>query len=411
MVSAKLAASKCKAKISNAMRILLGHTLPPRPDYGEAWVNAWLARLRMAGFDVHPFSLVLNEKRGIAYWSELDSLWRTGDRNLCELYNRLGERLRDFDVFICYNGANVHPGILESFPTFNVYACFDDPENTEHLSRPVAAAFDMALVGNLAELDRYRNWGVKFVHHWPHGFRFDDFDPALTRADILSGSRDVDVTLLCERVAPWRRERVDRFAARFPQGAYYGPGWPSGFLPEPARVPLLQRTKIGINIHNSTGPINFRTFYLPANGVMQICDNKSYLGGLFELGKEIAGYDTIEEAIELTRYYLDHDNERREIAARGFERAHRDYNEVAAFRRIADAIASRRYSKTPPGTAVPEFLARHRRNTLVPRLATLAAAPLTIPLRQLKRIAAAGRRRLARKYSNLTLRAALSRKK
>ena len=89
----------------------------------------------------------------------------------------------------------------------------------------------------------------------------------------------------------------------------HGAGWPKGFLPEKERVPLLQRTKIGVNIHNSTGPINFRTYYLPANGVMQICDNKKHLPMVFELNKEVVGFDSIEEAIDLCRYYLEHDEE------------------------------------------------------------------------------------------------------
>ena len=97
---------------------------------------------------------------------------------------------------------------------------------------------------------------------------------------------------------------------------------------------LLQRTKIGINIHNSTGPINLRTYYLPANGVMQICDNKSYLGKVFELNKEVVGFDTIDEAIELCHYYLMHDDERRKIAAAGWERVLLDYNEVAILRLV-----------------------------------------------------------------------------
>ena len=67
---------------------------------------------------------------------------------------------------------------------------------------------------------------------------------------------------------------------------------------------------------------------------MQLCDNNSHLGQLFELGKEVVGFDTVDEAIDLGRYYLAHERERREIAAAGFARSVRDYNEVAVFRRI-----------------------------------------------------------------------------
>ena len=41
---------------------------------------------------------------------------------------------------------------------------------------------------------------------------------------ILSGEREVDVALTCERETWWRRERVDKFAATFPQGAHRGTG-------------------------------------------------------------------------------------------------------------------------------------------------------------------------------------------
>jgi hypothetical protein len=71
---------------------------------------------------------------------------------------------------------------------------------------------------------------------------------------------------------------------------------------------------------------------------MQICDNKSHLGKVFELGKEAVGYSSIEEAIDLTHYYLEHDAERKFIAAAGWKRSITDYNEVACFKRVVDAI-------------------------------------------------------------------------
>jgi hypothetical protein len=84
--------------------------------------------------------------------------------------------------------------------------------------------------------------------------------------------------------------------------------------------------------------LNFRTYYLPANGVLQVCDNKSHLAAVFEPGKEIVGFDTIDECIDLCRYYLAHDDERRQIAAAGWKRALTDYNEVAVFRHAVSII-------------------------------------------------------------------------
>jgi len=316
------------------MRILYGFSwYRDALDQGEV-MGGLMARLRAAGIDIEAETLTIDPPGPPLQWPELDRAWRRGDRRLMLAYERLARRLEGFDVLVNGAGINLHPEFIRQLPAFTVYACFDDPESSAVLSRPVAAAYDLSLVGNIAELDTYRSWGVRHVRHWPLGFKAHDWDPTLTRERILDGARDNDVCLLCERWSNWRQERLDRFSAAFPQGVYRGAHWPLGWLPDGERVPLYQRTRIGPNFHNSTGPINIRTFALPANGVMQLCDNKSHLGQLFELGKEVVGFDTVDEAIDLCRYYLAHERERREIAAAGFARSVRDYNEVAVFRRI-----------------------------------------------------------------------------
>jgi hypothetical protein len=319
-------------------KILLGFSYYQNPVDIKTWVDEWLGRLRLHGIDVDSFCLTLDPPAPRLTWSELDARWRRGDPKLLAMYKDLAGRLDNYDVFVNWNGINLHPQFVRHLPTFNVYGCFDDPESSNDLSRPVAWAYDLCMVGNAAEVDSYRRWGVEHTEFWPLGFREGDYDPSLTREKILRGQRDVDIALLCERTSPWRRQRLDKFTAAFPQGAYYGAGWPSGFLPEVDRISLLQRTKIGINIHNSSGPINFRTYYLPANGIMQVCDNRTHLSAVFELNKEIVGFDSIEEAIELCRYYLKHDEERRQIAAAGWERAVKNYSEVAVFQVLLNSV-------------------------------------------------------------------------
>jgi spore maturation protein CgeB len=319
------------------MRILLGHT-HSGDVYGEEWVESWVSRLRISGFHVEAYPLAVSPQKTVVYFDELDILWRYKDPNLLTLYSRIRTKLENFDVFVCFNGTNIHPEFAASLDVITVYGCFDDPESSSKLSRPAAHAFDIAMVGNIAEVKTYKGWGIENVHWWPLGFREGDYSAELTKRDILHGNRANDVVLLCERVEKYRRLRVDKFAFAFPNGRYYGRGWPNGFLPEEKRVPLLQQSKIGINIHNSTGPINFRTFYLPANGVMQICDNKSHLSKIFKLDDEVIGFDSIDEAIEKAAYYLAHEDERRTIAAKGWSRAVRYYNEVECFARMVKAV-------------------------------------------------------------------------
>lgn len=349
------------------MRILLGYINYEHPTNITEWYESWLARLRSAGTSVEGFCLTLDQHQPNLLWPELDARWRRGDKALLTMYETLANRLQHYDVFVNFNGINLHPDFVRQLSTFNVYGCFDDPESSEVLSRPVAAAYDLAMVGNVAELDTYRSWGVEEVRFWPLGFRAGDYDPKLTRQQILSGERDCDVALTCERLTPWRRERVDKFAAAFPQGQYYGKGWPNGFLPESERIPLYQRSKIGINIHNSTGPINFRTFIMPANGVLQLCDNKSHLGQVYA-PTEAVGFDTIDEAIDLCAYYLNHDRERREIAAAGWERALRDYNEVAVFKLMTGYVEQlMTHTRRDIDDKAMVYLHQQRQQTAVPR--------------------------------------------
>jgi hypothetical protein len=356
------------------MRVLLGYGVYPHPFSITDWYENWLARLRAAGLEIHGFCLTPRPPAERLTWPKLERQWRTGQRDLLAMYQRLYDEASKYDVFVNFNGINLHPDFVRMLPTFNVYGCSDDPESSDDLSKPVATSYDMAMIGNIAEIETYRSWGVKHVGHWPLGFRFDDYDPSLTRDRVLEGNRDIDVALLCERTSDWRRERLDKIAAAFPQGRYHGKGWPAGFLPEKERIPLLQRTKIGPNFHNSTGPINFRTFILPANGILQVCDNKSFLGKLFELNKEAIGFDAPDEAIELCRYYLNHDRERREMAAAGFDRAMRDYNEVACVRRALEEISATRATlaaESRKPEAIRFSSVEQRRRTVIPRIQSI----------------------------------------
>jgi len=366
------------------MKILLGYSYFQHPVDVKGRVEEWLTRLRGSGFQVESFALTPNPPAPPLTWQQLDHLWKIGDRNLLNLYENLAQRLEDFDVFLNCNGINVHPDFVSKLKKNTVYACFDDPESSEKLSRHTATAYDLALVGNIACLDMYKSWGVKNVRWWPIGFHPNDFDPTLTKERILSRERDIDISILCERTTPWRKERLDHFTKIFPTGTYYGQDWPNGFLAMEKRVSMFQRTKIGPNFHNSIGPVNSRTFVLPANGILQVCDNKSFLGEIFELEKEVIGFNSVDEAIDLCRYYLEHDKERRQIAADGWERAHRDYNEIKVFELVEKYVneVSDTKKDTLDSININKFLITHTKKTffnrILYRLLNLALYPLKI---------------------------------
>ncbi len=384
------------------MKLLLGFSDGGDPSSKERKrFEAKMLRLRQQGIEADAFCISLNPPFTFLRWNELDARWRRGDHALLTLYEQLARAVEGYDVFVNCPGINLHPEFVRQLPTFNIYCYFDDPESSEFFSRPAAWAYDLALVGNIAEVDRYRTWGVHEARFWPLCYSIQDYDSSLTRERILTGAREHDVVLLCERIMPFRRERLDRLSDAFPDGAFYGRGWPKGFLSEEQRIPLYQQAKIGFNLHNSTGPVNARTYILPANGVMQLCDNKAYLGQIFELNKEVVGYDTIDEAIELCRYYLAHDEERRAIAAAGWERAMREYNEIAQYHQLeryaSELIAA---ARKPRENYQPEHivlaLGEHRKRTVGRRIWRVVSTPGRKLIRFIIQVSGRIRRRLGK---------------
>lgn len=273
------------------------------------------------GMVVKPFALKCPRLR----WDDLDLYWRTGEPGLMSVYESLHEAAVGCDVLLHYNGWSLHPEFIKQLPTFNVYCFFDDPESSRKQSRFVAPSFDAVMYGNIASAAQYASWGCRRIAHLPVFI-----DPASVPSQeeataILSHERDSDIVLCCG-MTHWRKRRLAGLMKAFPSARVHGNGWEGGWISDEQQRDLYQRSRIGWNIHNSTGPINRRLFMLPAWGVMQICDNKTGLGQLYELGKEAAGFDTIPEAIELTRHYLEHGEERSEMAENAFARFWRDYH-------------------------------------------------------------------------------------
>jgi hypothetical protein len=317
------------------VKILLAHV------EGKPTSGAWYRDLAAAAgpeLELRPFCVTLNPPGPRLAWPELDRRWRRRDRALLELYDRLQAAADACDVLLLYNGANLHPELLPLLPTFNVYCCFDDPESSEDLSRPLAPAFDAVFHGNIAARFQYEHWGCRKLAWIPNLNppmdlpRRDDVDA------LLAAERDVEVAFVGERESRWRRARLDALTAAFPQARCHGSGWGTQRLSDAGLHELYRRARIGWNVHNSTGPINRRLFVLAAFGVLQICDNKTGLAPIFRLGEEVVGFDTIPEAIELTRHYLAHPEEARAIARRGCERFWREYHPQAIWARVHDQL-------------------------------------------------------------------------
>lgn len=306
------------------------------------WHEMLIRRRQERGYDVRGLCITPPElKRRWLPFPELDRRWRRGDPALIRLYRSVLGEIGDRDVLILYNGANLHPDFARALPLVRVYSAADDPESTEILSKPAAPAFDIHLVNNIACVGMYRGWGLDHVHFWPLGSIITPEEVADLDAETIRdpASRDTGIVYI-GGFSRHKQERIDRLRTAFPGAYIAGQGMPGGYIRTGTMRSTYRRSQIGWNIHNSSGPINFRTYELPAYGVMQICDNKEHLGEIYRLQKEVVGFDSIEECIELTQYYLDDTGEQREIAVRGWERWRRDYHPDQIWEILTGTIAS-----------------------------------------------------------------------
>lgn len=140
------------------------------------------------------------------------------------------------------------------------------------------------------------------------------------------GSRRHEV--LSTVLARFKTNEFERFATPREMGAIYG------------------RSKIVFNC-SINGDVNMRVFEALAAGALLVTDRiENGLSELFIEGEHYLGYSTTDEAIERIRHFLDHDEERRRIAAAGQALALKEHTYGARFSVIEQAAGQIRETAT-----------------------------------------------------------------
>lgn len=82
---------------------------------------------------------------------------------------------------------------------------------------------------------------------------------------------------------------------------------------------------LNISLKTIRTGIPLRVLDILASGGFVISNFQEELAEYFRLGEEIITYGDIEELYYLVNYYLQHEEERKEIAARGLQRVKEDF--------------------------------------------------------------------------------------
>lgn len=116
---------------------------------------------------------------------------------------------------------------------------------------------------------------------------------------------------------------------------YHGEAWGLGMYK------ILSQSKIIVNRHISTAgnyANNMRLYESTGMGAMLITDRKKNLKDLFIPGSEVVEYKTSDDLIQKVNYYLNHENERKNIADRGQKRTLTDHAYPGRMKELSDIL-------------------------------------------------------------------------
>jgi hypothetical protein len=182
------------------------------------------------------------------------------------------------------------------------------------------------------------------------------FDPRALQL-VEAGPRD-GVVFVGSLHRPRWAEGIDRIASAAESVGidFYGYGmetWPEespvrrGFRGEVwgmDMLRLLARVRIGLNRHGDVAgeyAANMRMFETTGMGAMLITDAKRNLGDLFDVDREVVAYSDSEELAAKIQYFLDHEDQRAQIAAAGQRRTLAEHSYAVRMRELSSILASR----------------------------------------------------------------------
>lgn len=218
----------------------------------------------------------------------------------------------------------------------------DDPYYIDVTMR-LAPRYDYIFTLEESCVPIYRDRGCPNVFHLPLGANTAYYRPKRVEsgeaADIcFIGSNFGNRSAFFDRLAPYLRTKKVCIAGYWWErlahyGMLAGQIRNNCWLPPEETAACYNRAKIVINLHraiddgtnrNSGGvparSVNPRSFEIGACAAFQLSDVRPGLGAAFVPGEEVATYVSPEELIDKADYYLRHEDERRDIALRGYRR-------------------------------------------------------------------------------------------
>lgn len=217
-------------------------------------------------------------------------------------------------------------------PTVNWFA--DDHWRFEGFTRHMAPAFDLAVTTDPDSLPKYRLLADTRVHLSQWACNRYAYSRVTTELEH-------DVTFVGQPHGD-RRQTVDKLADAGLPVECWGFGWPAGALEHERMVEVFASSRVNLNLSNSSQApglktrlrrllqlnpppprppqIKGRNFEVPGCGGFLLTERVPHLERYFELDREVAVFDGTDDLVDKARHWLEHDEERRQVAEAGYRR-------------------------------------------------------------------------------------------
>jgi spore maturation protein CgeB len=219
-------------------------------------------------------------------------------------------------------------------PTVNWFA--DDHWRFDGFSSRYARSLDWSVTTDAEAVPKYEAIGARVIpsqwacNRYAYGRRATDLRYDVTFVGQPHGDRP---------------EVIERLVAAGHDVRCWGKGWPQGRISHEEMVEVFGASRINLNLSNSSVPqytlrmrlgalvrripldkeprpsqIKGRTFEVPGCGGFLLTERVPHLDEYFEIGREVAAYDSPDELDEQCAYWLAHPEERAAVAEAGYRR-------------------------------------------------------------------------------------------
>jgi spore maturation protein CgeB len=218
---------------------------------------------------------------------------------------------------------------------------WDDQWRFENFTRYYAPHFTYSVTTDKFALSKYKKIGYKNVI-LPPPTSFGCSENIDFEVEAIKYKYDVSFV---GGISGYRKWVIKELLKRGIKVECFGAGWENGRVSFDKMAEIFKTSKINLNISNSASydiryifssikslrefvrtkkrveQIKARNFEIPAFGGFQLTNYAPSLEDYFVIGREVAVYTSIEDLVLQINYYLDNEEERREIMITGYKRA------------------------------------------------------------------------------------------